>query len=175
MVFNISCSWTSKAQFLRKKGGDMPFMLVLAYFILQRGRDADALRKAHVLAEWQALGLPPSLPGSEDWLKGRAAAGPRGPAQGGCVFRKSRQCPLPLRPGRSFTQCACARWTRRKGEGGGAAATQSLHSVMLAEGRAQQGCTGWCWPRAGLSRAAASRHFSEGRKYRNIARDMQTS
>lgn len=46
---------------MRKKGGHVPFMLVLAYFILQRGRDADALRKAYVLAEWRALGLPPSL------------------------------------------------------------------------------------------------------------------
>lgn len=117
----------------------MPFMLVLAYFTLQRGKRCGLTEKSTRPGQVASPG-PLSLPGLEDWLKGRAAAGPRGPAEGGSVFRKSGQCPLPLNPGWSSTQCACAVVSTWCKEGGVAIVTGILYRVMLAEGRAQQGC-----------------------------------
>ena len=84
---------------------------------------------------------------SEDSLKGHAAAGPRSAAEEGvCVFRKSRQHPLPRNPGHVlYTMCLCHdKQQHSRKEKVVAVVTEILYTVMLAE---RQGSAGMLLPK----------------------------
>lgn len=124
----------------------MPFMLVLAYFTLQRGRDVNFLGKARVLAE-QEPGSPGTAAGPPSHCLGKgctwdAAVGP---------VRNGRQCARPPppahRPGVGPSPAGSLQpQLAELGAGSAVAAVTDTVPTSAAEGRADQGAAAQTLP-----------------------------